>query len=107
MYIAKKPCHFGGKQRFIGDEIPSECIAPGNEARLVSMGLIELVPDKEPEPPLSPDAAPGQENPQATTEGAVDGVNSRITPSKRRKKRKQPLLPASAAETGAISELHI
>lgn len=97
MYIAKKPCHFGGKQRFIGDEIPSECIAPGNEARLVSMGLIELVPDKEPEPSLSPDAAPGQENPQATTEGAVDGVKQ---PDNAQQKAEEKKTAASTSKRG-------
>ena len=74
MYIAKKPCNFGGKRRYIGDEIPDEFIAPGNEAKLVNMGLIELVPDKEPETPVPDDAVPEKENPQGNAADAADGV---------------------------------
>ena len=74
MYIAKKPCNFGGKRRYIGDEIPDEFIAPGNEAKLVNMGLIELVPDKQPETPVSADETREQENPQGNAEDAADDV---------------------------------
>lgn len=88
MYIAKKPCHLGGKQCFIGDLIPPEFIAPGNEARLVSMGLIEPMPDKQPETPLSADATPEQENTKANADEAVDGVkqpdNAKIEAGKKK-----------------------
>ena len=54
-YIAKKPCNFGGKRYYIGDEIPTDAVLPERENALVKYGTISVieVPDPEPETPAA------------------------------------------------------
>ncbi len=41
--IAKRPCNFGGKQFFIGEEIPKELVT--NVKQLQKFGVITVIPD--------------------------------------------------------------
>ena len=43
--IAKKPCSFGGRQFYIGDEIPENLVADGK--RQEEYGVITIVKDSE------------------------------------------------------------
>ncbi len=45
--ICKKPCRFGGKDFFIGDEIPVNLVDPSREATLIKYGYIscEIAPE--------------------------------------------------------------
>ena len=74
-YIAKKPCNFGGKRYYIGDEIPTDAVLPERENALVKYGTISVieVPDPEPETPAAPESpqmpakAPETPGDEATT----------------------------------------
>lgn len=78
MYIAKKPCNFGGKQRYIGDEIPDELVDPGRAETLVRIGLIEHVPEKPGNTSVEPFDDGGQENPGTDENGEADDVKQPI-----------------------------
>jgi len=51
MIKAKRPCKFGGRQFYVGDEIPEELVDSSRMRTLVKYGTIESVPDTPPEPP--------------------------------------------------------
>lgn len=48
--IARKPCSFGGKQFFIGDEIPAEFVV--NPVDQEKMGVLVCVTQEHPAPPV-------------------------------------------------------
>lgn len=55
--IARKPCSFGGKKFFIGDEVPTDLVLNPKEQE--KMGVVSIVTDtnvghKEPEPAPAP-----------------------------------------------------
>ncbi len=50
MYKANKPCRFGGKQFFIGDEIPAELIDENRAKTLVKYGTIAAAAETPSEP---------------------------------------------------------
>ena len=50
MYKANKPCKFGDRQFYIGDEIPEELIDQNRVKTLVKYGTILNVPDAASEP---------------------------------------------------------
>jgi len=63
--IAKKPCSFGGKKFFIGDEVPSNLVV--NAAQQTAWGILEQaqydgrtrdVVNSVKEPTLTPDPKP-------------------------------------------------
>lgn len=51
MYKANKPCKFGDRQFYIGDEIPEELIDQNRVKTLIQYGTILNVPDAASEPP--------------------------------------------------------
>lgn len=57
--IAKKPCSFGGKKFYIGEEIPSEYVLNPNMQE--KLGVIAIIGDDNPTPtPAAPEAKPVQ-----------------------------------------------
>lgn len=54
--IAKKPCSFGGKQFFIGDEVAAELVL--NPVQQAAWGTLELVEEDPAPAPEAPAPAP-------------------------------------------------
>ena len=48
MYIAKKPCHFGGKTFRVGESIPEEAIVKSRVSALIRWGMIAEVDGEKP-----------------------------------------------------------
>ena len=69
MYKAARPCRFGGRQFYAGDEIPEELIDPNRVKALTKYGTIAYVP----EPPESPPEAPASEGDTNTRQEAGNG----------------------------------
>lgn len=42
IYIAQKPCRFGGKEYHIGDEVPEKLIDPARVKSLIKFGLLSV-----------------------------------------------------------------
>lgn len=55
VYIAKKPCRFGGQSYLIGDKIPADKIQPRRAGSLVRMGVVEQREEKEASKAPSPE----------------------------------------------------
>lgn len=75
VYIAKKPCRFGGQNYLIGDKIPADKILPRRVGSLVRMGVImeseekEAVPASAPPPVQEPkEEAPAETGKKAKTQ---------------------------------------
>lgn len=69
MFKAAKPCNFGERQFFVGDEIPADLIDPNRVKTLVKYGTIINVP----EPPEMPPEAPADTTGTDTSPDAGDG----------------------------------
>lgn len=74
MYIAKKPCNFGGQRFICGGKIAEELVDKAQASKLVKIGLIEHVPDEATQTAITPPEVPGEENPQGDTGDAAEGV---------------------------------
>ena len=69
--IAKKPCSFGGKKFFIGDEVPANLVL--DPAKQIAWGVLEQV---EEEPIATPaDTAPVEAEVPAEAAAPVEAVN--------------------------------
>ena len=55
IYIANKPCRFGGKAYLIGEKIPGDKILPRRLGGLLRMGVIVEGADEAEHPAESPD----------------------------------------------------
>lgn len=86
MYRAKKPCRFGGRQFYVGDEIPAELIDPNRVNTLVKYGTIVSVPEAASEPP----AAETGRNTSTATETASQGDKQAFNDVKPAAAKKQP-----------------
>ena len=66
-YYANKPCNFGGKDYYIGDEIPESAVLPERESALVKYGTISVVNVAKPEAPQMPAEPPENAGDEETT----------------------------------------
>lgn len=66
-YYAKKPCNFGGKDYYIGEEIPADAVLPERENALVKYGTISVVEEAAPEAPQTPAEPPQTPADEGTT----------------------------------------
>lgn len=93
MYKANKPCKFGDRQFYIGDEIPEELIDANRAKTLVKYGTILSVPDVAPEPPeaetgtnTSTDAENGSEGDKQAFNGS-ESTEAEQQPAKKPAKK--------------------
>ena len=56
VFIALKPCSFGGQSFRIGDQVPQDLILPEMKRRLISMGFLVEVLTAQPAPESIPSA---------------------------------------------------
>lgn len=86
--IAKKPCSFGGRQFYIGDEIPADLVA---DARMQEkLGVVTIANDTEGVPGRESGTLFTQEQVEKTVAEAVDeAVNNTVLEMERKQKELQ------------------
>ena len=88
MFKAKKPCKFGDRQFYIGDEIPAELIDPNRVNTLNKYGTIESVPEAPSEPSdvvAGTNTNPGTKN---GAQGDKQALNNAQTAAKKQPAKK-------------------
>lgn len=75
MYKANKPCRFGEKQFYVGDEIPAELIDENRVKTLVKYGTILSVPDLPPKPSETETGTNTSTAPENSSEGDKQAFN--------------------------------
>lgn len=73
MFKAKRPCKFGYRQFYVGDEIPAELIDPNRVNTLIKYGTIESVPEPAAETPEMPPEPSGTETGTNTSTDKENG----------------------------------
>ena len=80
MYKANKPCKFGDRQFYIGDEIPEELIDQNRVKTLVKYGTILNVPDAASEPPKAETGTNTSTDAENGSEGDKQALNEAEQP---------------------------
>lgn len=91
MFKANKPCKFGGRQFYVGEEIPAELIDCSRAKTLEKYGTIVSVPESPPEPPemdAGKNASPGGQNDPKGDKQAFNDAKS--TTAKSTTAKRQP-----------------
>ena len=75
MYKANKPCKFGVRQFYIGDEIPEELIDQNRVKTLVKYEIITNIPDAVSEPPKAETGNESSTDAESGSEGDKQALN--------------------------------
>ena len=88
MFKANRPCKLGGRQFYVGDEIPAELIDPSRVNTLIKYGTIESVPEAPSElsaAVVGTNTSPGTKN---GAQGDKQALNNAQTAAKKQPAKK-------------------
>lgn len=100
MYKANKPCKFGDRQFYIGDEIPEELIDKNRVKTLVKYGTILNVPDVASEQPEAETGTNTSTDAENGSEGDKQAFNDGESKEAEQHPEDKPEKPEKPAKKG-------